>query len=53
MAKKTASRVQNKKMRRTSTMEKAVAEGKMFLAETENKKPTRTRTMVEAIKEGK
>jgi len=52
MAKKSSSKSQPKKIRRTSTMANVIAEGKKFLTETKKKKPTRTRTMAEAIKEG-
>lgn len=52
MAKKNISKAQPKKIRRTSTMANAVAEGQKFLADTRKKTPKRTRTMAEVIKEG-
>lgn len=45
MAKKNISKTQPKKIRRTSTMANAVAEGQKFLADTRKKTPKRTRTM--------
>lgn len=51
MAKKINTRSKPKKLKRASSMEKVIAEGKQFLSQKKKKKSQRTRTMTETLKD--